>query len=165
MVFLNQYSYVLFTVILGVGLSVALWRWQRPPVLLRIGLLAVFIVAAVGVNMARRYPAPEVSTLAEAEAILENETPTFVMLYSNYCVACMASLPAVRELSTRLAANEIDTLLINIHDAVGAALADRFEFVFSPTYIVFGPNGTEVLRANSLPRLEDIRLALAFEQG
>ncbi|MBN2469804.1 MAG: hypothetical protein JXN59_03680 [Anaerolineae bacterium] len=77
----------------------------------------------------------------------------------------MSSLPAVRELSTRLSANEIDTLLINIHETTGAMLAERFEFVFSPTYIVFGPNGEEVLRANSLPRLEDIRLALAFEQG
>ncbi len=77
----------------------------------------------------------------------------------------MASLPAVRELSSQLAANEIDTLLVNIHDGVGTVLADRFEFVFSPTFLVFGPNGTEVLRANALPRLEDIRLALAFEQG
>lgn len=77
----------------------------------------------------------------------------------------MASLPAVRELSSQLATNQIDTLLINIHDSIGATLAERFDFVFSPTYIVFGPNGAEVLRANALPRLEDIRLALAFEQG
>ena len=77
----------------------------------------------------------------------------------------MASLPAVRELSTQLAANNIDTLLINIHDSVGEALTDRFDFVFSPTYIVIAPDGAEALRANTLPRLDDIRLALTFVQG
>ncbi len=82
--FLNQYSYVLMAAAVVAGAGVALWRWQRAPVLLRLGLLAVIIAAAVGINMARRYPTPEVSTLYEAQAILENEQPTFVMLYSNY---------------------------------------------------------------------------------
>lgn len=82
--FLNQYSYVLLTVALGVGLSVLLWRWQRAPLALRIGLLVIFVAGAVSVHMLRRYPAPEVTTMDEAEAILLNEQATFVMLYSNY---------------------------------------------------------------------------------
>jgi len=80
-------------------------------------------------------------------------------------VACLAALPAVRGLTAELASAGIDALLLNIHDATGAALADRFDFVFSPTFLVFTADGREVLRANSLPRPEDIRLALAFEHG
>jgi hypothetical protein len=74
----------------------------------------------------------------------------------------MASLPAVRGLSADLAAAEIDTLLVNIHDPLGAVLRERFDFVFSPTFLVFTAEGQEVLRANAVPRLDDIRLALAF---
>ncbi|MBN2469805.1 MAG: hypothetical protein JXN59_03685 [Anaerolineae bacterium] len=82
--FLNQYSYVLFAVLLGAGLGVSLWRWKRAPLALRAGLMVIFVVAAVGVQLARRYPTPQIATLDEAEAILNNEQPTFVMLYSNY---------------------------------------------------------------------------------
>lgn len=74
----------------------------------------------------------------------------------------MASLPAVRELSAELAAVNIDSLLINIHDPLGAVLTERFDFVFSPTFLVFTPEGREVLRTNAVPRLDDIRLAVAF---
>lgn len=77
----------------------------------------------------------------------------------------MSALPAVRELSQQLATNNIDALLLNIHDPIGEVLAERFDFVFSPTYLVFTADGTEVLRTNGTPRLDDIRLALAFEQS
>ena len=81
---LNQYSYVLFVILAGIGLGVLLWRWQRPPLVLRVLLLVVFVIGAVGISLSRRYPTPEVTTLADAETILSNEQPTFVMLYSNY---------------------------------------------------------------------------------
>lgn len=69
----------------------------------------------------------------------------------------------MRGLTGELAANNIDALLINIHDEVGAILRERFDFTFSPTFLVFTPQGDEVYRANTVPRLDDIRLALALE--
>lgn len=81
---LNQFSYVLFAGLLTLGMAVALWRWQRPPLVARVGLLAVIVLAAVLVGASRRYPTTEVTTLAEADVILSNEQATFVMLYSNY---------------------------------------------------------------------------------
>lgn len=83
---LNQYSYILASSFLGLILVMVLWRWQRLPlsVPLRIILVAVYILAAVVFGRSRQYPDPTVRTLAEAEAILENEHPTFLMLYSNY---------------------------------------------------------------------------------
>lgn len=162
---LNQYSYVLFAGLLILGVAVVMWRWRRGPVWLRAGLIIVVTLGVFVLGTSRRYPTSEVTTLAEADAILTNEQPTFVMLYSNYCVGCLAALPSVRDLSGQLAANNIDTLLVNIHDNTGEALVERFKFVFSPTYLVFGPNGEEVLRANALPRLDQIQLAIAFELG
>ncbi len=158
----NQFSYVWISVGVGAILALFLWRWRKGSQWLRVGLLALYVLAALAFGLSRQYPPPEVTSLAEAEAILTNEQPTFVMLYSNYCVACLAILPAVRDLTAELSSAGIDSLLLNVHDALGSALADRFKFVFSPTFLVFTPEGREVLRANSLPRLEDIRLALAF---
>jgi hypothetical protein len=81
---LNQYSFVLGSLVLGLGLAVLLWRWRGAPAGLRVVLLAVFVMAAILLGAARRYPVQEVTTLVEAEAVLTNEQPTFVMLYSNY---------------------------------------------------------------------------------
>jgi hypothetical protein len=77
----------------------------------------------------------------------------------------MAALPAVRELTAELASANIDALLINIHDDVGRVLTRRFDFAFSPTYLVFARDGQEVLRANTLPTADSIRLAISFNSS
>ena len=81
---INQFSYVWISVGLGVILAVGLWRWRKGSRLLRGALLLLYVLAAVAFGLSHQYPAPEVTSLAEAEAILTNEQPTFVMLYSNY---------------------------------------------------------------------------------
>jgi hypothetical protein len=73
----------------------------------------------------------------------------------------MADLPAVRGLSDALRSNGIAALLINIHDDVGRVLAPRFEFVSTPTFLVFRPDGSEALRSHGVPSLQTIQAALA----
>ncbi len=73
----------------------------------------------------------------------------------------MAALPAVRGLQEELAASGIDGLLINIHDETGQAVLSRFDFQFSPTFLVFDSEGEEVLRSNTPPSLAGIQAALA----
>jgi thiol-disulfide isomerase/thioredoxin len=160
----NQFSFLTFSLLVGAVLIVIAWRWRRPHPIIRIGIVAAFALVVVMVGTTRRYPAtPEVTSLSEVDAILNNDQPTFVMLYSNYCIGCMAALPDVRSLAGQLSGEDIDTLLINIHDEIGQTLTEQFEFTFSPTYLVFASDGREVLRANSLPRLDNIRLALSFD--
>lgn len=77
----------------------------------------------------------------------------------------MAALPAVRELTANLAGNDVDALLVNIHDDVGQVLTRRFDFRFSPTYLVFAPDGSELLRANVLPSLQDIQLTIDLSRS
>lgn len=72
----------------------------------------------------------------------------------------MAALPAVRALESDLHSANVDTLLLDIHDEVGAALAERFGFRFSPTFLVFDPDGQEVWRSNAVPTLADVQAAL-----
>lgn len=76
----------------------------------------------------------------------------------------MAAKAAVRALEPELKAADIDTLLIDIHDAVGSALLDRFAFQATPTFIVFDASGVEVWRDHRVPSLEAVQ-ALASPAG
>ena len=69
----------------------------------------------------------------------------------------------MRGLTGELVALDIDSLLLNIHDDIGMTLRPRFDFVFSPTYLVLTPEGEEVYRSHTTPRLDEIRLALLLE--
>ena len=81
---LNQYSFVIGALIVGGLLAAGLRRWTRGPRLLRIGLLAAYLIGIGLYATANRYPDPQVRSVAEADAILSSGQPTFVMLYSNY---------------------------------------------------------------------------------
>lgn len=86
MQFFNQFSFVL---LLGGGavlLALGLWRW-RAARLLRLGIFAWYVFGALLLALALRYPVDagiSPATLAEAEARLNDDAPTFVMFYSNY---------------------------------------------------------------------------------
>jgi hypothetical protein len=81
---LNQYSFVAATLVIGLLLAFGLWRWRRGPRLVRIGLLVVYVIGALGIAAASRYPDPQVTSVAEADTVLNSGQPVFVMLYSNY---------------------------------------------------------------------------------
>lgn len=84
MALLNQYSYVLLALLISVVLARLLWRAKRLHPVLRAGLLILLIMTLSAFGLSRRQPAPSVGSISAAEAILTNEQPTFVMLYSNY---------------------------------------------------------------------------------
>ena len=62
----------------------------------------------------------------------------------------------MRGLIPDLQKQTMDVLLLNIHTAPGSELLERFEFVASPTYLIFDADGIIVFRSNSLPTLNVI---------
>lgn len=86
MAFFNQYSLLLALVVGAVLVAASLWRWQRGHVLLRAGVMAWYVLGAVVLVLALRYPALDagIQTVADVENIIQDGEPTFVMLYSNY---------------------------------------------------------------------------------
>ena len=88
MQFINQFSYLLAAGGGGLVLAVILWRWRRLPQrrLFRLGVLAIYILAAALFLLLMRYPASPAAyaSVTEVEAILHDDHPTLVMLYSNY---------------------------------------------------------------------------------
>lgn len=80
----NQYSFVIAAFVVGLGLTLGLWRWPRPGRRLKIALLVGYALIVGGINLAFHYPASTVETADDVEALLVNGRPTFVMLYSDY---------------------------------------------------------------------------------
>lgn len=69
----------------------------------------------------------------------------------------MRDVSAVRGLQSDLEAANIDVLLLNIHDAPGSLLLERFAFRATPTYLLFDRQGVELWRAGQLPSMSRLR--------
>lgn len=69
----------------------------------------------------------------------------------------MGNLAAVRGLLPELDAENINVLLLDIHAAPARDMLARFEFVSTPTFLVYDTDGQERYRAGSLPSLAQIR--------
>lgn len=80
----NQYSFVVITIVLGLVLAFALWRWRGRSVGLRAVVMLVFIAVMAGVGLTLRYPDTSVESVQDADTLLTNGNPTFLMFYSNY---------------------------------------------------------------------------------
>jgi hypothetical protein len=65
----------------------------------------------------------------------------------------------VRGLANDLRLSGVNVVLLDIHTSPGAELLDTFDFVSSPTYLLFDRRGGELWRGNRLP--EEGVLALA----
>lgn len=85
MALFNQFSFLLLVGGIVPILLVVLWRWRRANPLLRVGILAWYVLAVLVVLLVWRYPAsPHITTPADVETLLNAGRPTLVMLYSNY---------------------------------------------------------------------------------
>ena len=68
----------------------------------------------------------------------------------------MSDLSTVRGYIPEIQRKNMDVLLLNIHESPGREVLDRFDFEFSPTYLVYQGDGAEVFRSNDLPDVADI---------
>lgn len=162
----NVYSYFVLVIvgalIIGLTLWFALRNMQvRPRMVIVGGVLVAYLIGMWAFNAINQYTPTDVRTVEEVEQRLNSGRPVFVMLYSNYCMGCMASVPAVRDLQPQLEDAGINLLLLNVHAEPGSQLLDRFGFRITPTYIVYTADGREVLRTNVTPSLEQIETAAA----
>lgn len=154
----NQFSFVTAILGLGILLAIGLRRWRRSA-WLRAGVMAWYVFGALLILLAVRYPASPYTTPQAVESALMRGEPTLVMLYSNYCLGCIGTLPATQALVPELEAAGIEPILLDIHSTPGRDLLTRFAFETTPTYIVFNAEGQEMLRARSLPSLTAIQAA------
>lgn len=62
----------------------------------------------------------------------------------------MEAKPRVQRLA-RAVGNRADVIMVSIHSEVGRNLTERYDFEFSPLFILFDANGVEVWRGADVP--------------
>lgn len=161
--FANQYSFVIFSCVAIIGIAMLL-RMRRVDKRLSLATMVILFAFLGTLNLALRTGGSDVHSLEEAEAILNNQTPTLIQFFSNYCAGCMAERPEFDMLIRKiqeLYPNQYNILRIDIHTAYGQVLRERYGFSFSPEYILLTGDGEEIWRGHSRPSLELIAQAAA----
>ncbi len=161
MAIFNQFSFVFFA-LMGAGLlTLAMWRLKHPTrLMIRLAILGIYGIIAVLFVLNLPFPAGDstFASYAEVEEVIHNGKPTFVMLYSQFCVGCIASLPAARSLEDEIEDQgiEINMLFLDIHTEVGQVAREKLSFNMTPTYLVYDMTGQEVLMSNTIPAVDAI---------
>ena len=71
-------------------------------------------------------------------------------------MGCMRDLSTVRGHIPELRPAGMDVILLGIHESPGRELLGRFEFEFTPLYLMFDSGGTEIFRSHDLPSVSNI---------
>ncbi len=145
----------------GLLLAAGLLNWHGGDRLARLGIFVGYLIMVMVIYSRFQYPDNEADNLPQVEAELRDGQPTLVVLYSQYCLACMAALPAVRDLEQDLRPGGIDTLIVDIHSEGGGDVAEYFDFKTSPTFILCDAAGNEIWRAHSAPSRDEVKDLLA----
>lgn len=108
-----------------------------------VAVLAVYAAGCVALNRALRAPPARISrfdALAAFDRVLQAGRPTLLEFYSDQCAACLANQPLMQSLENE-AGHRLQVLRVNARDAIGAALANRYDVTFTPTFLLFNPRG------------------------
>jgi thiol-disulfide isomerase/thioredoxin len=156
--FINRNSY-LFTSAVAMLVAWALGS--------RFGALwSAVAVGGVGVGLAliqrrMRGGASDVASWEGVQEEIGKGRPLLIFLFSDSCGACLATRPIVDNIERDLAGT-LDVLRVNVAEAVGQEVRERFGATMVPTIIVLDEHGTERYRTEGrLPRKRAILDALA----
>jgi thiol-disulfide isomerase/thioredoxin len=155
-----QFSFLIATLVGGALLLLGLWRWQRGNPYARAGIFAWYVLGVLVIGLVFRYPAANAATPADVERILDNGKPTLVMLYSNFCLGCMAALPNVQAMLPDLQNANINVVLLDVNTSPARDMLARFDFVSTPTFLLYDADGAEIRRSGRILTYADIQAAM-----
>jgi thiol-disulfide isomerase/thioredoxin len=108
------------------------------------GLLALYGAAVVVVFYAARTPPAKLAHFDELRAVdkaLRDTRPTLLEFYSDTCGVCMVMRPVLDRLEAD-AGHQLQILRVNVKDAIGRQLADRYHVTFTPSFLLFNSYGS-----------------------
>jgi thiol-disulfide isomerase/thioredoxin len=122
----------------GVGLVLAV-------AVLRDGLTTLEVVVVLGYAvgaalLARRLRTPrqqlaQFDGMAAFNQALRDPRPTMLEFYSDNCAICMTTKPVMERLEQEVG-QRLQILRINVGDAMGQQLANRYDISFTPTFVL-----------------------------
>ena len=156
---LNQYSYVIISIIVLFASLLILRRYLADRRIMAIAAISLIFLSVTGLFLLRP-GAGDVSDVTVAEATIQNGKPTFLEFFSNYCAGCMAIRPVVDQIATDLG-EDFNIIRVDIHTDAGRVLRDRYSFTYTPEFILFDNEGQELWRGHTPPFEEQISQVIA----
>jgi thiol-disulfide isomerase/thioredoxin len=142
MTFINHYSFLLLVTVSTVAAaSILLRRGLSAPRILLIACVAIvlgFVLRTWGAG------ASSLQEVRKVEAAIGRGSPVLVEIQSPYCLACAMAKPTVDRVESENP--QLQVIRLNIQEPAGAQLASRFATPFTPTFLLFDPEGDEILR-------------------
>lgn len=134
-------SYLLATLAGGALLLALLTRNGLSTV--DLGWVGLYAAATVAVLIRRRVPAARLANLTDLAAFdraLRGERPTLLALWSQRCGFCLLARPELDRLE-RATTTRLQVLRVDVHSPIGAQLADRYDVIATPAFLLFSANG------------------------
>lgn len=140
--FYNHHSFVLTSVLLGVGLAFFLARDGLA--IVELAGLSAYIGGCALLFFWLRTPADKKITFDEVatfdQLLQQGGRPILIEFYSDYCAACLANRPVLDHLENEVG-DRLRILRLNAREALGRALAQRYHLTYTPTFLVFNARG------------------------
>jgi thiol-disulfide isomerase/thioredoxin len=152
---LNQFSYLylsgLLLILIVGGVAIRSYRKQGRLVWKFISTIAASLaVLTVMGFFALRPGSASVDSVAEVQQIIQNDRPTVIQFFSNYCIGCMSVESQFDAMATQISSTT-DVLRVDIHTDFGRELREALDFSYTPEFILYDINGDEVWRGHQLP--------------
>lgn len=141
MQFINQNSFI----ILGLFLITVLVVWRlregfRSQDWVAIAALVAGFTLAFGIFR----PTSQPDSVDRFEDNLGQGSPLLLSIQSPYCLACMSARPFLDRIEEQHP--ELTVVRINIQNPAASGLLDEYGFQYTPTFIMFDPEGEELWR-------------------
>lgn len=158
---LSQFSYVWISTLVLMVLAVYFWYtgFNR----IKGFVLAFIAVSLIVAWWGLRPTSSTVQAASEARLIIrEAQEPVLVQFYSEYCVACVAVEPTLNQLEVDLA-DKLKVVRIDVASAAGQEFSRQLNLQFTPTFILFDPQGNEIWR--QVGGLDDVQVRELVQKG
>jgi len=96
------------------------------------------------------------------ESLANGEKPSVIMLYSRYCVGCLAAKPAVDQLEQE-GGDRLQVIRLSIDDEPGKTLVKEHEVVYTPTFLYYDSAGNTTRKSTFI--LDKDRVLRDLEQA
>lgn len=147
---LNQISYLILVIIMLLAALIVLrWGFRSSTKRLGIAQAGLVLLAIIGFLLLRP-GSSDIQFASDAQRIINNNRPTMVEFFSNYCLGCMSYRPEIDRIIEQFQ-GELDVLRIDIHTTLGRDLRDELGFSFTPEFILFNERGQEIWRGHIPP--------------
>lgn len=151
--FINNNSALILAFVLLLTVGWFIWDYRRNKKVL-MAIIAIVLVLGAGYAQTRHGPS-DVDSVEAFDALLAQGTPIVLEIYSDTCVVCLASKPAVDGLERNLG-DRAQVVQMSIDEPSGRAIARRYQASVTPTFVVLSADGVELHRQQGYPNVDEL---------